>query len=345
MNNYNEFTVTLYANIVSCILLCGLFILSKRNTLIQKTEGVLFRLLLLPVVLMAVLSSILYGMLYHVISGSNILAVVLQSGLEIAIDMLIFGWLVYVNYRVYHSADHIKRNWVKFTAPALVFLALDLINAFTGIFYWYDGNIEYHEAAIYDIVYLIKYAMFFGAIIELIIHKSRKLNDMKFFSIAPFLIPTVCGLVISVFTPYYLAVPGFAIGYTLLYGVIMNECRYLDKESGFKNGRSLDIIKEQIQNGQYEPESLIYIKTDAENISDFSAVLASQMIDGCETYRVGEKEFITLTTVEEMGPLRMFTGDISDALGKMGYSCDMVMKLRKKDESGEEFLKNQLEQL
>ncbi len=89
MNNYNEFTVTLYANIVSCILLCGLFILSKRNTLIQKTEGVLFRLLLLPVALMAVLSSILYGMLYHVISGSNILAVVLQSGLEIAIDMLI----------------------------------------------------------------------------------------------------------------------------------------------------------------------------------------------------------------------------------------------------------------
>ena len=342
MNNYNQFIVTFYADIISCIILFVLFVLSAKNTLIQKTENILFRILLSLVALMAVLILFLYGMGFHAIPGSGPLATWLQTGTEISIDLLIYFWLVYVNYRVYHSLDHIRRNRIKFMAPALFFIIMDFINAFTGIFFRYDEDITYHTTAAYYFVYLIKYAMFFGAILQLIIHKSRKLDDMKFFSVWPFLIPTITGLVLSIFTPYLVSTLGFAIGYALLYAAILNECRYLDRESGFKNGRSLSLMKDLIRNGKYEPESLIYIRTDAGDIKAFSGILASQLIDGCETFRVGEKEFLILTKVTELGPLRMLSTDISEALEEVGYSCDMDIKLRKRKESGEEFIKNQL---
>ena len=332
----NVFVMALCSDAAALLILVVLLVLSKKNDGIKDREGRFFRRMLRIMVCMCVFELLLYGIESRTIPGNNQLAGVMMTLYEITGTLMIFAWLSYVNFRLYHNRDHLKRTKGRYLLPMLAMLCLDVINVFTGIFFSFEGDIAFQITPLYYVFEGIKTASFYGAFFMLFYHKKH-FPDRKIFSVWPVLIPMLIGSVISTFTVYPGLCLGLSLGLLILFGMLMNEGRCVDPETGFFVPLYLEQVKEKIKSGGYDPESAILISV-AGSVKESAPLISEQLPEDSETIRMGEKELLVLSTVQKRGPLFMVQEDVEAVLSEAGIPCEIRLLLRKKEEDPVAFL-------
>ncbi|MCR5054846.1 MAG: hypothetical protein K6A69_08385 [Lachnospiraceae bacterium] len=334
----DEIHVTFYADIAAAILSLGVYVLCSRGIIKDAFLGGVFRLLLIMDCFLAVVDAATYARKYHEFPGAYPIALGLQTLLELVLNFIIFLWLVYVNYKVYHSRDSIKRKLIKNMIPLFILMAIDIINVFTGILFYYDEHVMYHTTWFTIPYYLIRYFYFFSCVIQISVHK-RKGRDLKFFEIWAFIIPVLAGGLITNLTAYSTTALGFAVALFNVYAGIINEQSFMDSRTGFFNRYYLRYLRNDVDDEGFAPKSgMICRLEDPEDMTAFSELLSPLLPKKCEVVRFDEETVIMLAEISKKAAMQMMSEDVEAAVEKynsensgrpLSVTIDTVFKKKK----------------
>ena len=339
----DEIHVTFYADTAAAILSLGVLVLCSRGVIKDIFLSRLFSLLLAVTFFLAIVDAGTYAWKYKEFSGAVLLAMGFRTLHEIILDLIIVLWLLFVNYKVYHSRDGIKRKFAKYLIPLFVLMVLDIINIFTGIRFYYDDQVVFHTTMFTVPYNLVRYFYLLACIIQIGVHKSRG-NDLKFFDLGGFIVPIVVAGLVSNLTPYSCITLGIAIGLCNVYAGIINEQSFLDRQTGFFNRYYLRYLKSDIRRKVFYPKSgMIYRLEDPEDMQAFSGLLSPILPKKCEVVSYAEDTVIMLAEISKKSALHVMTEDVNIAVEgynenhpdkPMTVTIDTVFKKNKETEKG-----------
>lgn len=332
--------VSLYVNTVAIMLCLGVHVLVWKFKMKDIREKRVFLYLLGDIVVMSLFYILCTFRDDGVIPCNKLGAMFLETGLEMAINIFALIWFLYVDYRMFHSVGHIKRNAVVIMVPLLLAVLMNIINIPTKFLFDYDMS-EMHvvETSFYVFLDVIRLAYFIVSIIILVIRK-RKDERMKFFSIGAFIIPSVFYVFLYYFTPFPTVSLGLTIAVTLLYAEMVNEKCYQDEKTGFYNMLYLDYLKKRIAENKYDLRSILMFNVPESEMEKSSPLITKQLPEFCDTIRCGKDKLIILSRVKDKGPLTMLSEDVKMSLEEAGIAVESSFKLKKKNETAESFLED-----
>ena len=221
-----------YSNSVAIMLILGLIVLASKLRSRDELEKKIFLSLLGGLMAMCVFYMLTWLRDSGVMRCDRTWTMLIETGLEILINLFAVHWFVYVDYRMYHSVGHLMRSMPKILLPVGFAMLFDIVNIFTGIFFYFDDSMQYTETRLYIICDFLRIIYFILSLVVLTIHKKND-ERMKFFSVMPFLVPSLLYLILHYITPFGTLSLGLAIGMALLYTSMINEQCYLDGVTGF----------------------------------------------------------------------------------------------------------------
>ena len=333
---------SIYANLVAIMLVLGLIALASKLKMNDRLEKRFFLVLLVVVLLMAFVYLLDEYRNQGVIPLGRVGAVLLDMLMELLITVFAFDWFLYVDYRIFRSPEHIKRDLKVFIVPLAMIFVLCVINIFTGFLTWYDADMVYHESPLYILLDLIRLAYFIGSLIYLEIFK-RKDRRLRFFSIRSFIVPTLFYILLYYFLPYATPALGLAIALALIYVQIVNNLCYRDPETGFYNRLYLRDIRSQIEKGKYELNSALLYSLPEGDTKKMAKLITAQLPEECETIRFKEHTVVTLAKADDRMPLQMLAEDVELCFEEEGIPVSLTYDLRKRNESEIAFLNRFLE--
>ena len=333
---------SIYANLVAIIICIGVSALALRLKMHDAMEKRIFLSLMAVIALMAVFYMLCEFVEVDEYGVSATGAKVVETILEIILNLFALIWMIYVDYRVFHSRLHLRRNRLLFLIPFFVVSGFFVIDIFTGILSYYDENLVFHENVLYTILDACRYSVFLISFIWLAVQKKKD-EKTRFFSVLPMLIPILIYSLFYYFTPYPTPALGFAIGMMLMYAQLINELTFQDAGTGFYNRLYLDYLRELIQKGDYELNGIISFKLPEGELERNASVMTRQLPKACDPIRTGKDTVVTLAHIKNKGGLHLAAEDVEMALAQQDIKVAVKYELRKKKESGAEFLKRFLE--
>lgn len=162
----------------------------------------------------------------------------------IANPIFVSSWCVYVDIKLYHSFTRVKKIYTYALIPAIVMIAVALINTFFPIIFYIDAGNVYHRLPLGYMYYVVD---FFYLIFSVIILKQyeKRYGKVRFFPIYIMIGPIVLGCALqAIFYGVSLIWVSMAIGLTAIYMSVQNEFSYLDKLTGLYNRAYLDHLVE-----------------------------------------------------------------------------------------------------
>ena len=343
MSEMSGMIATIYTNVIAFMLSAGLFALTSKLRMKDKNEKNLMRILLGDGMALSVLYIIEANISAHYLPLGKWWAMGAETLIEILLTFYALIWFVYVDYRIFHSADHLKRNLNILNTPLVISLVLSIINIFTGIMFSYADDLTYTETNLYIVLDFVRLIYFFGSFVYLEWFK-RKDKRLRYLSIKSFIIPlTVYVLMVYFFPDYATASLGAAIGVALMYVQNINYMCYQDSETGFFNMLYLKNIRGQIEKGEYELNSALIYNLDDGDRAKMAELIMAELPEESDTFRLGKDSIVTLARVDDKGPLVMLAGDIEIDFDEAGYGVEVSSLQRKKKESPIEFLDRVME--
>ena len=338
MSNTSGMIATIYTNVIAFMLSAGLFALTSKLRIRDKNEKNLMRILLGDGMALSVLYIIEANISAHYLPLGKWWAMGAETLIEILLTFYALIWFVYVDYRIFHSADHLKRNLNIINTPIVISLVLSIINIFTGIMFSYADDLTYTETNLYILLDFVRLIYFFGSLVYLEWFK-RKDKRLRYLSIKSFIIPlSVYVLMVYFFPDYATASLGAAIGVALMYVQNINYMCYQDSETGFFNMLYLKNIRGQIENGEMEVNSALIYELGEGDRAKMAELIMAQLPAESDTFRTGKDEIVTLTKSDDKGALHMLTEDVEMSFEEEGLSVSVKSVRKKKKESAIEFL-------
>ncbi len=345
--------VSIYFNTAVIVLMVGTLVLYnriRRHDLKEKTMFTWMAVLLILAAVSYILETAMKEEVF-VLPGRIML---FEAALhDIILNGFCLLWVLYANYRMYHKMDYIKRKINLYLAPFNILLLLNFINLFVPVFQYYGEDGQIHDTPIYIVQDIVRYAYMIASGVLLYRHKKQG-NNLRFFSLPPFIAPAVIGAAVHDLTPwpFQTLALGMAIGLALLYAQIANEQSFCDQETGFFNRYYVGYIAELIEYKQFDLGSIMLFDVgEAEAIHDFSKLLKKQLPKDCEPIRIKSNEIIVLSSVYEKAPLFMVAEDVRMELEEYNTTHNKPMDVKifyqliRKNESGMKFLDRMIKQL
>ncbi|MCR5098848.1 MAG: hypothetical protein K6B14_07870 [Lachnospiraceae bacterium] len=329
--------VTIYANGVAIMLLLGILVLSSKLRLNDENEKRIFSSLLVIALGMAVFYIIISLRDEGIIPCSHMGAMLIESAEEFLLIALMVQWVIYMDYRMYHSPGHLKRNLNRIIVPVALICLCFIINIFTGFMFYFDENLVYTETALYYVVDIIR-LLFFIIPIVMLARRKKVDENIRFFTIRPFFVSILFYVGIYYITPYSVAALGISIGFALIYVDVVNAYRYQDTQTGFFNRNYLLYLKDLIRDDEYELNSAMLFTVPGDDIENTSKLIHAQLPDDCEPIRYAGDKILTLAHVKDRSPLHMVSEDVEMSLTEAGIPVAVAYDLRKKKETGSDFL-------
>ncbi|MCR5654454.1 MAG: hypothetical protein K6G07_02295 [Lachnospiraceae bacterium] len=258
-----ESMVTLYTDFMAIMLVLGLVVLSYRLKK-DKIENKIFLAMCFSLIADALGGILTYSMHYQTAPWTRYVSFFGKTLMELGAGLMLYQWIVYVDYKLYHSLDHFKRNYRGFFVPLLIFMVLLLVNPFIHLMFdigennWAEPTILYHVMEVLELLY------FFFTFV-LILQARKKKVKMHFFHIRPLLIPILLAIVMAELTNYSAIPLGFAIGLVNLYFSMVNAWQYEDAQTGFYNTAYLELLEEQIKTGAQDVRSVIIMEANGDH--------------------------------------------------------------------------------
>ena len=328
-------------SMAAVLLILGVLVMTlRRKTTGSKADTAY--LLLIITVLAATLSDLYLAFFDNPEDpGPYVLLVIMETILEISVNLILLAWLLYVFFTMYDSMDYLRRKFLLYIVPILVMVVFDIINVFTGWIWYFDENMVYHETDLYMVLNLIRYAYLFISIYQYQRYKKEN-GHIQFFTIWPFIVPIAWGSLLEVFTPVYGFSFGAAIGITMLFIMSSQKVSFTDEESGFYNIHYLNMLRDKIRAGENEsePHLVIHYRLATGNDNDmkeFFSQLKEILPDFCDTVKIDDTHYITIIYGNTRGLINLLSEDIEMIADSLKLELKYDYAIKEKQETAADF--------
>ena len=234
--------VTIYSDVMAVLLLVGLVVISKESDKKDPATGI-FGSMCLGVVLIAVGNAVRAAMQGQSYAWVIPAALAAQTVAELALLFTVYQWMLYVDYKLYGSRDHLKRKYKGFFIPIVILALMLIVNCPTGFIFSMTGDAVLKPAFVYYILIGIEFLYLIFSIISVAVYLAKG-GKRKFFSITPVLVPVILGTVVDLTTSYSAGALGLAVGLVFMYFSLAHAWRFGDGKSGFYNKNFLSYLEE-----------------------------------------------------------------------------------------------------
>lgn len=323
--------------IAALMVLCTLVLFLKNNPRDYKAASAYFFLVLAALV-MGIVGVAIEFVEGPANSGPYALAVFLEFIYEACIDLTLAIWFLYSSFKTYDSIDYIKRKLLRYSAPIAIIFLLEVVNLFTGIFWYYDSNVVYHSTDLYDYWDMVRYIYLIMSIYQF--RKYKKENGkQQFFTIWIYVIPVAFGTIAESLTGHTFFTLGVAVSTALLYMLFRKKENYTDDESGFYNLQYLGRLENQVNKGEREPRIAIRLSLlQNKDVDEFYNQLKTILPEGCDTVRTDDNTFITLVYSDARGLANLLTEDIHMIAESQKIPVEVETFTKDRNESSIDFL-------
>ena len=289
MDILNSPWITICSDILAVLMIA--VILMRSSRIWKKEPGYrLMRVMLFCNIADALCNAVCYFLHDKSFAGAYALALISQTILEIAIVGILYHWLLFVDYRLYSSSDHLIRHYRIHFLPVPVFILLHIVNGFTGILYTIDGSLRCERNMLYNVILVIEYC--YVVISLVIIFRYRRENgSVRFFNAMPMVLPLVAAIAVSELTPQSFIALGFASGLVSIYIYLKRSWKYDDEETGFYNSSYLEYIRTLEEKGIRGRDVMISISGEGDNEA-VSGILRQELPKDAEVIHMGEGRYL-----------------------------------------------------
>ncbi|MCR5093467.1 MAG: hypothetical protein K6B72_05790 [Lachnospiraceae bacterium] len=313
----DDIKVILYVDFAAAILSAGVLVLCSWGIIKDRFEGKIFRALLSVVLAFTAFDAALYAIRGLNFPGFRFVAVLLWTVRELLLIISGSLWMIYANYRFYHSQDSIRRSFWKFHIPFYAAMAVVAGNLFFGFLFYCDAEGGYHSTQLLYAIDLLLFVYLTVFAVQIVLYQ-RKNRDLIFFNVWAFLTPVLLGGVVSIILPYSVAPLGLALGLTYIYTGIINEKSFQDRTTGYLNRLYMRYLKGEIEKGSFRCRSAMrYQIGREEDMERFAGILTPLLPKKCVIIRYSADTVIMFTEVTEKIALRMMEEDVRAAVDRM----------------------------
>lgn len=263
----------------------------------------------------------------------QIVGFIITSVTEFLYMLAILQWLVFVDYSLYRSRDHIKRRYRHAVIPVIVVVAADII--LTVILYLYGMDTLMMEI-ITDIPYLVKLAIELGYIItafKLVKDYDRESREPKFLSLSAFVVPFIVGCFFRFYDESLMA-----LGIMLTYRAVIKRDSYLEHDTGFYNRDFLIFLGEYRDKMEYTGGNGILIRAKGHG-RDMEDLLKEIKPADSNIFVLGDECFLMLSESLRGSAVQMAVTTITEAAEGQEdpYTPEITTMIRESDETAEAF--------
>ena len=235
--------VTIYSDVMAVLLLVGLVVISREGDKKDPATGI-FGSMCLGVVLIAFGNAVRAAMEGQSYAWAVPVALAAQTVAELALLFTVYQWMLYVDYKLYGSRDHLKRKYRGFFIPIGILALMLIVNCATGFIFSMTDEAVLKPTFVYYILIALEFLYLIFSIVSMAVYLARG-GKRRFFSITPVLVPVILGTVVDLTTNYSAGALGLAVGLVFMYFSLAHAWRFDDKKSGFFNKNFLSYLEEK----------------------------------------------------------------------------------------------------
>lgn len=208
---------------------------------------------------------------------------------EFSYLLAILQWMVFVDYSIYRSPDHIRRRYKYAVLPIMVLMVMEVIQDI-GIFGPFDLTM-----ATFVLMYVLQFAKLaveLGYIlraVQLVVRDRKETKAPRFLSLGVFIIPFIIGVVLRIYDA-----PMMALGVLLTCVVAGRRDRYLDYETGFYNRQFLVFLSRYRDRKKYDGGNGILITAEGHK-EDMAGILKELRPVGSSVFYLGDDQFLLVS--------------------------------------------------
>lgn len=286
--------VTVYADIMAFLLVLGLYYMFHQYRIGRgRYSDRIFNLLCVSIMVNAASNGFSYAMHQQHLGWAMPIKLLAPTIAELSTALVLFLWMLYIDYKLYESHDRIFMLQRYFSIPLLVFTVLCIINLFTGFMFYMDDNMMFVAKPLFYALTLLQYA--YGILpIVVVIHYVRFHGRPHFLHISPLVVPVAIASLFTLFSNYSARAFGFAVALVLLHFSNVNKWRYDDADSGFYNREYVGHILDLIRDGKAEYKGAVVFESDSTN-SWYFEMLRGELPKESTMIRVNRNKLVLLT--------------------------------------------------
>ena len=172
---------------------------------------------------------------------------------ESTCTLLTLLWMIFVDYCVYKSPDHIKKRYMPYYILAGVGILFSAVSIFSMIRSYLNMPLPMVVIMLLDtfIVMPVIQLIFVITAYRIVAGHRKERRPPLFLRLSAFIVPVVIGCVLGVLVHSSLRSLGFAIGLLLTLRIQGNRSRYIDPDTGFYNKDFLQLMYEHLEKNGY----------------------------------------------------------------------------------------------
>lgn len=307
---------TAYLDMMALLLLTGLIVLGRTRRS-GRIEGMLFTFMSMMTVVMCVSDIVYCAMVGRGSEAAHMAAMIAETLVVYAIFSLVYTWVLYVDYRIYTSTDHLLRHFKPFAIPLIILAICLLINPFTGIVFTIDDDWCMRKTWLFYLIMLVECVYFIGSVVMLY-HQSKKENKTVYIHVDAMVIPALAGEAVSMLTPHHATPIGIAVGLTFLYCALIDKWRFHDENEMIYNRAYLRQMLKQIREKRRDYRCAVLFMIDR-NGEVLRGILEEENPYEGVIVRLDDRRFVLFIEKNSAAAVKLLCTGVEEAIA--GYNA------------------------
>ncbi len=293
-----------FAEIIAAI---GVLLIILLNEPVRKRLRTQDRLIFWQCVMVFVLNVLQVSLVPMVYSGIEVSDPIFLVALlinEVLYMSVILQWLICVDYSLFYSEDHIRRQYRKAAIPILIVAVFETMHS---LVYYFNQNDELPIIGKWadmgmDALYVFKLIVEISYILQAVymVRKYEKIKkEPSFLRLDAFIIPFVFGVL---FRFYDASFAGY--GVILTYIAMKRRDRYINFKTGLYNDKYLDYLCSYWDKKEYHGASALLMHAE-ENSRQFVEILSDIKIQDTFIINMSQDKFLLITGAVKNSALKM----------------------------------------
>ncbi len=334
-------------DILAVLLSVGAFVLNKREQKAYRREEELFDSLCILSIIIGAFQLIERSTTHGApLESLGYVALIVIFFYDIFDIVLLFVWILFVDFMIYRSEDHIrylKPGIIKIIGGiTVVEMILTVIALCTVYLVDESANIDRYPSIMiwtivsYYLIKLVEIVLLFVSIIALARFRRRRKGPMTFRGM-PFYIPVFFGCVLTIAFHYAIDLNaiGIGLGVFLLYFSMRDERRYIDYETGFFSMEYLVFLSRVEKKRSYDGGIGMLIMAD-EALPMLIEILKRAQPEGIDIVRAANGTFFLVGERKSKMLLELFLQNVRETAAEEGIELKTAYGIRDNGESAEE---------
>ncbi|SCY39053.1 hypothetical protein SAMN02910292_01559 [Lachnospiraceae bacterium XBB2008] len=291
--------------------LVGLIVMIFRNPRLKKHERTEDRYLFYECIMVIVILILQLSLIPLVYSDSMIAYYAFVAALtvnEVLYMFIILQWLVFVDYSLYRSKDHIRRRYKHAAIPIIILAVIDILQSFLA---FYTDALLYGWTTLLGILQYIKLAIELTYIVIAIVLErkhSKESREPRFLRLEAFIIPFIFGVLIRFYDSAMLA-----LGIILTYSAVKLRDRYIDSDSGLYNGEYLEYLRKYRKGLGESKEYGLSVEAKGHG-KEMASLLKELLPAGVSVFSLGDDTFYLISETSKKSAMKMTAMMIEDSV-------------------------------